>query len=83
MYKNIVTDNYVAILVEGDDIIGRNRAAAIVNTALVSHGLMPWQDICIDLFTGKGCSLIVARPGNISDVSVADYALPFLQDYLT
>ncbi len=81
--NEIVKKDYVAMIVEGDMVIGRRRAADLVNSALISHGFSPWEDLCIDLFAGKGCSLIIARPEAISDVYIADYALPFLQDYLT
>ena len=81
MENEIVRDDLVALLVEGTEMIGRRRASAYVNLALISHGLEPWEDINIDLFTGRDCCLILARPGNVGHVTVADYALPFLSEF--
>ncbi len=53
-------------------------AAELVRRALARRSLPPWPRMELELFPGRGGTLILARPASDISVEVADYALPFL-----
>ena len=65
-----------AIIVPGSP--DKRAAASLVRRALEESGLRPWPRMELELFSGEGGVLILARPAPEFSVSLADYALPFL-----
>ncbi len=58
---------------------GPRCAAALVRRALSSRSLPAWPRMELELFPGRGGTLILARPAPEISVELADYALPFLR----
>ena len=56
----------------------QHAAASPLRRALEESGLRPWPRMELELFSGEGGVLILARPATEFSVSLADYALPFL-----
>ncbi len=77
-----VCSECVALLVHKELGCDREGAAALVRSALVIDGQDPWPRMELDIFPSGEDTLIVARPAKDMIVTVADYALPFLPDFI-
>ena len=86
--ESIVIVEYKALTVEAITALRAKCRAAnvdycvlkntLVRRALEESGLRPWPRMELELFSGEGGVLILARPAPEFSVSLADYALPFL-----
>ncbi|MGI5935849.1 MAG: hypothetical protein ACOX7I_03450 [Oscillospiraceae bacterium] len=73
-----VSSDCVAIFLDTREMVDLETAASLVRSALILEGEAPWEGMEIDLFSGEGCCLIIATPRSVPQVTIADYALPFL-----
>ncbi|HHU22042.1 MAG TPA: hypothetical protein GXZ52_01280 [Clostridiales bacterium] len=77
-----VSADCVALLLDTEESADLNMetAASLVRSALILKGEKPWDGMEIDLFSSEDSCLIIATPRNLPQVSIADYALPFLRE---
>jgi hypothetical protein len=73
-----VSSDCVALYLDARETVDMETAASLVRSALILEGEAPWNGMEIDLFSGEGCCLIIATPRNTPQITIADYALPFL-----
>ena len=65
--------------------VGPNREEAekCIKKILNSAGLTPWNNICIDYYGINNKNICFAYPCEYSKISIAPYALPFIEEYFT
>jgi len=83
MEYQIVNESFVAILLHNSKKLDLQNAKCIVKDALDGAGLEPWEKIEIDMFSGSGDTLLIAKPAGGCKARIADYALPFFNRYFT
>ena len=72
----------VTILLPPGTDVSSGCARLLVRYAQRRCGASPWERICIDEFRRAGAeTLLIARPEAARQVTVADYALPFIHKY--
>lgn len=59
------------------------QAEQAVRHALSVCGYQPWESMSIEIFEGPEISLLIASPIQEPEVRIADYALPFINEYFT
>lgn len=79
--KPIITDALVALYLSGEEPIDPDSARALVREARRSGGLDGWDSMSLSIFSGRGGLLVLAAPENSIHITLADYALPFLEEY--
>lgn len=62
--------------------LSSGAARALIDYTLRRRGLNPWPKVWVDAFSGGGETLLIARPDTLPQVTLADYAQPFLKKYL-
>ena len=83
MENQTVSDNCVALFLRGGSTTTKEQAAFLVKRALLDNSLTPWSRIHIDIFCAGGDALVIAFPDNEPSVSIADYAVEYINRYLT
>lgn len=83
MENQTVSDNCVALFLRGGGETTKQEAAFLVRRALLDNCLEPWQRIHIDLFCAGGDALVIAVPIRDEGVVIADYAIEYINRYLT
>lgn len=78
-----VSDSFVALAFNEGEAIDSTSAEAMVRCELERRHKGQWKSVEIDLFTAGDSVLLLARPGKLSRVYIAPYALPWLMDYFT
>ena len=78
-----VSDSFVALILDGDIQIDSASAEAMVRHELERMHKLQWLSMQIDCFAAGDNVMLLARPGDISRVYIAPYALPWLKDYFT
>ena len=78
-----VSDCCVALILGREETLSAQTAKNIINELLKKNTGLVWDEMYIDIFSGKSGSLLLARPKVITKMSIAPYALPFLKDYFT
>ena len=78
-----INDSCAAFLFEGAGFIPKEMAECIIRVSLREHNIEPWASMYIDEYTYPGATLLLARPGAITHVRLADYAPDFLKEYFT
>lgn len=78
-----INDSHAAFLFDGAGFISRETAEEIIRSSLREHNIEPWKSMYIDEYTYLGSTLLLARPGAITHIRLADYAPDFLKEYFT
>lgn len=73
----------VAFSMSRNAVINKSEAEFLVKRMLKQHGLLAWKHIRIDMFAFNDIALYLAYPDNRIEISIADYALPYIIDYFT
>ena len=74
---------YISIRLHSGVTLSGGAAKTLIGYALRRRGRSCWEEIAVDVFSGAGETLLLARPGCTLEVRVADYALPVLLKYLS
>ncbi len=83
MENQTVSNNCVALFLRGGSSTTKEQAAFLVRRALLDNSLKPWAKIHIDLFCAGSDALVIAFPEEEANVHIADYALEYINRYLT
>lgn len=83
MEYQIINERLVALILHNSEQLDLQNAKCIVKDALDGAGLDPWEKIEIDMFSGSGDTLLIAKPAGACKALIADYALPFFNSYFT
>lgn len=83
MEKQTVSENCVALFLRGGSKITKAQAAYLVRKALRESELQPWERVHIDLFCAGADALVIAFPTVEMSVRIADYAIEYINRYLT
>lgn len=78
-YKIISPDNVTFMMRAGENI-SPERAEEAVRRALEICGYEQWCGMEIDLFEGKGASLLMASPVKENEIHIADYIFHLLEE---
>lgn len=78
-----VTDTFVAVLLDSAEMPDPRSAEAMVRRLLEDTHLRRWSGMHIEIFPAHASALLLARPENTLRISIAGYALPYLQEYFT
>ena len=79
----IINHSYVTLLIHKGENMTTEQAEQAVRHALSVCGYDPWESMSIEIFEGGEDSLLIATPRREPQVRIADYALPFLNEYFT
>ena len=79
----IISHSYVTILIHKGENMTTEQAEQAVRHALSVCGYAPWESMSIEIFEGDEVSLLIASPRREPEVCIADYALPFINEYFT
>lgn len=83
MIIHALCDKYAAFSLEHGSTAGKTEAERMLRKALEEYNVEPWGRIHIDAYCAGGRSLFIAYPESETKISLAAYALPFLNDYFT
>ena len=83
MENQTVSDSCVALYLRGGSGTTKQQAAFLVRRALLDNSLEPWDRIHIDLFCAGSDALIIATPEPQQKIILADYAIEYINRYLT
>ena len=83
MENQTVSDSCVALFLRDGSHTTKEQAAFLVRRALLDNSLKPWDKIHIDLFCAGSDALVIAFPDNEPSVHIADYAMEYINRYLT
>lgn len=78
-----VSDKCAAFSTESGENAGIREAEKILRKLLDSKHLKQWKQIHFDVFAGNASTLFLAYPEPEIKITVAPYALPFIQEYFT
>jgi len=78
-----VSDSFVALDLDKSSPVDCASAEAMVRGELEKQKKDQWKSMEIDCFAAGNSIFLLARPGEISRVYIAPYALPWLMDYFT
>jgi len=79
----IINHSYVTLLIHKGENITTQQAEQAVRHALSVCGYRPWENMSIEIFEGPELSLLIASHRPEPEVHIADYALPFINEYFT
>ena len=74
---------FITIRLHSGVTLSGGAAKTLIGYALRRRGLKCWEEICVDMFTGAGETLVIARPEYTLEIRIADYALPVLSKFFT
>ena len=83
MENQTVSNNCVALFLRGGSSTTKEQAAFLVRRALLDNSLEPWSRIHIDIFCAGSDALVIAFPDDEPSVHIADYAVEYINRYLT
>ena len=73
----------IAFSAEAGVLINREETKDYIQQALISAGFAAWSNMCIDFYGIKDENICFAYPCEYSKISIAPYALPFIEEYFT
>lgn len=76
-------DSFVALILDESIHLDPQIAETLVRRELKNRKIKEWVNMYIDVFTAGGLCLLLARPNNITKISLAPYVIPWLMDYFT
>ena len=79
----IISHSYVTLLIHKGENITTEQAEQAVRHALDVCGYEPWESMSIEIFAGDEVSLLIASPCKVPEVHIAEYELPFINEYFT
>ena len=83
MENQTVSESCVALYLRGGSCTTKEQAAFLVRRALLDNSLEPWGRIHIDLFCAGSDALVIASPEPQPEIILADYAIDYINRYLT
>ena len=72
---------YITIRLHNGATLSGGAAKLLIGYVLRRRGRPCWEEIGVDLFTGGGETMAIARPRYTVSVRLADYALPILYQF--
>lgn len=83
MENQVISSQCVTLLIHNGAGLSRAEAEELVRCALTLGGFSQWSGMSIHMFTGGGDALLMAVPAGGCSAFIADYALPFFEEYFT
>ncbi len=83
MEIHAVCPEFIVFSAPTDNHIGKSEAEQLIRELLNINHIPQWSSICIDIFTGDENALFFAYPLHEIKLTLAPYALPFLEQYFT
>ncbi len=74
---------YITMRLHNGVTISGGAVKTLISYALRRRGQPCWREIGVDVFSGAGETLVIARPEERVEIRLADYALPFLYKFFT
>ena len=79
----VLCEKYAAFSPDCGAELGIDEAEKLLRKLLDDRNITPWKRIHIDVYGIPGQSLYIAYPEAEMKIRLAEYALPFIEEYFT